>query len=240
MVYKLYTLEHIVEISPEYFGIPKEESAYRILSQQYQGVIDADLGFIISICDIIDIGPGKIIPGSGGTFHPVKFSVLTHTSVLHEVLEGEVVELVDFGAFIRIGPTEGLCHVSQLSGEKMKYDNMANKFTDSKGRTIEVGDAVRAMIIAVGSSQGRMGKLGLTMRQPFLGKLEWIEEDLQKLSEKALKGTEGEGTDGGTEGQGEGEGEGEAGAGEEPEGETKEPKKKKSSKGKKKKSSKKK
>ena len=58
-----------MEISPDLFGLPKEESAYEILSRQYHGLLDPELGFVIAICDIIDVGPGKIIHGSAGTFH---------------------------------------------------------------------------------------------------------------------------------------------------------------------------
>jgi DNA-directed RNA polymerase subunit E' len=42
-----------------------------------------------------------------------------------------------------------------------------------------VNDQVRAKIIAVSLGTGRSGKLGLTMRQKFLGKEEWIEVDIE-------------------------------------------------------------
>jgi len=48
---------------------------------------------------------------------------------------------------------------------------------------------VRARIIAVSFPRGGSGgKIGVTMRQPFLGKLEWIEEDVKKArGEKEAK-----------------------------------------------------
>ena len=40
-------------------------------------------------------------------------------------------------------------------------------------------DLVRARIVAISSaSKTKAGKLGLSTRRPFLGKLEWIQEDL--------------------------------------------------------------
>lgn len=49
-------------------------------------------------------------------------------------------------------------------------------------RKITVGDKVRVRITAVSISRGAgFGKIGVTARQPFLGKLEWINEDLEKL-----------------------------------------------------------
>ncbi len=47
-------------------------------------------------------------------------------------------------------------------------------------RILKIGDQVRARIISV-SVSGAALKVGLTMRQPFLGKLEWIKEDLEKI-----------------------------------------------------------
>jgi DNA-directed RNA polymerase subunit E'/Rpb7 len=36
---------------------------------------------------------------------------------------------------------------------------------------------------------GSSGKIGVTARQPFLGKLEWIETDLKRLKEASEKKT---------------------------------------------------
>ena len=55
---------------------------------------------------------------------------------------------------------------------------------------MEVDDHVRARVIAVSVASGRSGKLGLTMRQPFLGKLEWIEQEIQQINKEALEGGE--------------------------------------------------
>lgn len=180
-MYKQIVLEHIVQIPPSLFGLPKEDSAFEILSREYQGIVDSDLGFVVAVCEIIEIGMGKIIHGTGNIYHPVKFSVLTYTPTLHEVIEGEIVELVEFGAFIRLGPNDGLCHLSQITDDKLRFENINSRFIGESGKTLESEDKVRARIIAVSVGAGRAGKIGLTMRQPFLGRLEWIEEELEKL-----------------------------------------------------------
>ncbi len=185
-----YTLSHIVEIAPDLFGLPKEESAYEILSRSYHGLLDPELGFIIAICDIIEVGPGKIIHGSAGTFHPVTFTILTYTPMMHEIVEGEVVELVDFGAFIRLGPSDGLCHITQISQDKLNFENVNARFTSAEtGKSLEIGDLVRARVIVVSVGSGRSGKIGLTMRQPFLGKIDYIQEELEQIYQAASEGT---------------------------------------------------
>ena len=188
-MYHQYTLSHIVEIAPDLFGLPKEESAYEILSRQYHGLLDPELGFVIAICDILEVGPGKIIHGSAGTFHPVTFTVLTYTPVMHEIVDGEVVELVDFGAFIRLGPSDGLCHITQIAQEKLNFENVNARFTSAEtGQSLDVGDLVRSRVIVVSVGSGRSGKIGLTMRQPFLGKLDYIQEEVEKIDKAALEG----------------------------------------------------
>ena len=129
---------------------------------------------------MVNVGPGIIIPGNSNTFHEVEFSVLTFKPVISEVIEGEVVEIVDFGAFIRLGPLDGLVHVSQICDDYISYEQVGNRFIGKEtGKILEVNDPVRAKIIAVSMGTGRSGKLGLTMRQKFLGKPEWIESDIE-------------------------------------------------------------
>jgi DNA-directed RNA polymerase subunit E' len=179
-MFKLYTLTAKCEIPPFLFDQPKETSARIILSEDYEGIITRDYGFIIAIVDVIDVGQGIIIPGNANTFHEVKFSMLSFKPVISEVVEGEVVEIVDFGSFIRLGPLDGLVHVSQICDDYISYEQVGNRFIGKEtGKILDVNDQVRAKIIAVSLGTGRSGKLGLTMRQKFLGKEEWIEADIE-------------------------------------------------------------
>ena len=139
------------------------------------------------------MGPGIIIPGNANTFHEVEFTILSFKPVISEVVEGEVVEIVDFGSFIRLGPLDGLVHVSQICDDYISYEQVGNRFIGKEtGKILEVNEIVRAKIIAVSLGTGRSGKLGLTMRQKFLGKEDWIEQDIEdeyteKGEEKADK-----------------------------------------------------
>jgi len=60
--------------------------------------------------------------GDGATYHKVDFSLLTFYPVIQEIVEGDVVEIADFGAFVRIGPVDALLHVSQLLDDFISYD----------------------------------------------------------------------------------------------------------------------
>ncbi|MGQ4872584.1 MAG: DNA-directed RNA polymerase [Promethearchaeia archaeon] len=184
-MFKLYTISGKIEIPPFLFGQEKTVSARIILSEDYEGIITKDYGFIIAVVDVLEVGPGIIIPGNANTFHEVTFTILTFKPTVSEVVEGDIVEIVDFGAFIRLGPLDGLVHVSQICDDYITFDQMANRFQGKEtGKILEVNDTVRARIIAVSLGTGRSGKLGLTMRQKLLGKLEWIEEEVREYYEE--------------------------------------------------------
>ncbi|MBI4449372.1 DNA-directed RNA polymerase, partial [Candidatus Woesearchaeota archaeon] len=60
-------------------------------------------------------------------------------------------------------------------------------------RVLKVGDRCRAKMIAVSYKDPSNPKLGLTMRQPRLGKLEWLDESVraQAAPAKVEKPTKG-------------------------------------------------
>jgi DNA-directed RNA polymerase subunit E' len=156
---------------------------------KYEGVVDEELGYVIAVIDVKVSPTGKIIPGDGATYHKVSFSLLTFYPRLQEIVEGEVVEIADFGAFVRIGPIDALLHVSQLMDDFISYDEKQGVLLGKETkRKLMNGDQVRVRITAVSLGRaGTSGKIGVTARQPFLGKLEWIEKDIQRIKEQTEK-----------------------------------------------------
>jgi DNA-directed RNA polymerase subunit E' len=182
-MFKLFTIESKIEIPPFLFDQEKTISARIILAEDFEGIITKDYGFIIAVVDVLNVGPGIIIPGNANTFHEVEFTILAFKPSLGEVIEGDVVEIVDFGSFVRIGPLDGLVHVSQICDDYITYDPSGNRFIGKEtGRILELNDVVRAKIIAVSLGTGRSGKLGLSMRQKFLGKTDWIQTDIEEAT----------------------------------------------------------
>ena len=183
------TLEDTIRIPPETFGNPLEAVGHQQVKSKYEGVVDEELGYVIAVTDVKVNPIGKIIPGDGATYHKVNFSLLTFYPQIQEVVEGEVVEIADFGAFVRIGPIDALLHVSQLLDDFISYDEKQGVLLGKETkRKLTTGDQVRVRITAVSLGRaGSSGKIGVTARQPFLGKLEWIEHDLQRLKEQAAR-----------------------------------------------------
>jgi len=186
-MFKLITLQDTIRIPPETFGNPLEKVGREQVKQKYEGVVDEELGYVIAVTSI-EVSPiGKIIPGDGATYHKVSFSLLTFYPIIQEIVEGDVVEIADFGAFVRIGPVDALLHVSQLMDDYISYDEKQGVLLGKETkRRLTAGDQVRVRITAVSLGRaGSSGKIGVTARQPFLGKLEWLKEAAEvPVSEK--------------------------------------------------------
>jgi DNA-directed RNA polymerase subunit E' len=177
-MFKLITLQDTIRIPPDTFGNPLEKVGRDQVKQKYEGVVDEELGYVIAVTSI-EVSPiGKIIPGDGATYHKVTFSLLTFYPIIQEVVEGDVVEIADFGAFVRIGPVDALLHVSQLMDDYISYDEKQGVLLGKETkRKLTSGDQVRVRITAVSLGRaGSSGKIGVTARQPFLGKLDWLRE----------------------------------------------------------------
>ena len=188
-MFKLVTQEDTIRIPPETFGNPLESVGYQQVKSKYEGVVDEELGYVIAVTEVKVSPVGKIIPGDGAAYHKVSFSLLTFYPQLQEIVEGEVVEIADFGAFVRIGPIDALLHVSQLMDDFISYDEKQGILLGKETkRKLTSGDRVRVRITAVSLGRaGSSGKIGVTARQPFLGKLEWIDEEVQRVMAKPEK-----------------------------------------------------
>lgn len=177
-MYKILTVEDTVRVPPNRFSEPLNDVIMDLLRKTYVGITDKDVGTILAITELKQVGVGRVIMGDGASYHDVVFDALVYKPELNEVVLGEVVEIVEFGAFVRLGPIDGLVHVSQVMDDFVGYDKKKGTLygKDSK-RTLKEGDKVRARIVSVSLKRSaKGGKIGLTMRQAGLGKLEWIEE----------------------------------------------------------------
>ena len=184
-MFSISTLQDVVRIPPSLFGTTLKKAALNILKSKYESMINADLGYIIMIMDAKVESMGKMIAGDGGTYHIVEFDALTFYPKLQEIVQGELVDITDFGAFVRIGPTDALLHLSQVMDDYLKSDVQSGIIlANQSGRTLKVGSTIRTRITAVSLGKAAsMGKIGITCRQPFLGADEWIAEEIKKSSE---------------------------------------------------------
>jgi DNA-directed RNA polymerase subunit E' len=177
-MYKRMKLEGIVRIPPDQMGNPLEEAVELALRNKYEAVVDKTLGTIVAVLSADRIGEGRILAGDGAVYYDVDFDAVVFKPEMQEIVEGEVVEIVKFGAFLSIGPFDGLLHVSQITNEYISYDEKnARLVSKESNKALGEGEKVRARVIAVSlnEKEPRESKIGLTMRQTGLGKLDWLD-----------------------------------------------------------------
>lgn len=182
MFYKLEIKDHI-RVPPELFGLSREEAVIERVKTEYNGYVSKELGIVINVTKVKEIGDGIIIPGDGASYYEAVFDLLVFKPELQEVLLGRIKDITDFGAFITIGPTEGMIHISQTMDDFVSFAKDKTLQGKESKKVLKIGDLCKARLIAVSFKDPANPKLGLTMRQPGLGKLDWIEEE-QKLSSK--------------------------------------------------------
>ncbi|BDR92402.1 DNA-directed RNA polymerase [Vulcanisaeta souniana] len=189
-MFRVLTLEDYIRIPPSRFGEPLERVAFEVLWNQYVGRVERDVGVYVAIFDVETSRRGVVIFGDGATYNRVRFKALVYTPLVNEVVEGEVVRTEDFGAFVRIGPIDALIHRTQMMEDNVVlYDKQSGAFVGERSRRrLGRGDVVRARVVGVSyvtAGNRDVVRVSLTLRQPMLGKLEWIEEELSGAKKRA-------------------------------------------------------
>jgi DNA-directed RNA polymerase subunit E' len=184
-------MSDVVRIPPNRLTNSLKDTAIGILKEKYESMISPELGYVVMIIDATANAIGKLVAGDGATYHRVTFEALTFYPKLQEVVEGEVVEITDFGAFVRIGPTDALLHLSQITDDYLRSDvKQGVIIANQSAKSLKIGSRIRARVTAVSLGKGAaMGKIGITCRQPFLGASEWIEQEIKKAKQPPTPST---------------------------------------------------
>jgi len=185
-MYQIVIVEDEIPVPPEKLNLDVENAVKESIEEKFEGNINNDIGVILAVTDVDEVKEGLILPGDPSVHYPVKFKLLTWMPREHEIVEGEVVDITEFGAFVRCGALDGLVHISQVMDDYVSYDEKNSQLTGKQTRRmLKEGDKVRARIISVSFKE--QSKLGLTMRQPMLGSFKWLTEQPQVKEAKPEK-----------------------------------------------------
>ncbi|HVD35973.1 MAG TPA: DNA-directed RNA polymerase, partial [Nitrososphaeraceae archaeon] len=165
-MFAIVHMSDVVRIPPSRLTNSLHDTAIAILKEKYESMISPDLGYVVMITEASANSIGKLVAGDGATYHKVIFQALTFYPKLQEIVEGEVVEITDFGAFVRIGPTDALLHLSQITDDYLKSDvKQGVILANQTSRSLKIGSKIRARVTAVSLGKGAgMGKIGITCR----------------------------------------------------------------------------
>lgn len=184
MYYKV-KLEDYIRVPPRLFGHDIKDAIASQISEKYGGMISKELGIVIDVIGVDSVEDGTIIPGDGASYYKSIFDLLVFRIDLHEIFMGKVKDVADFGAFMNIGPVDGMIHISQTMDDYVSFSKDKALMGKESKRSLKPNDLCRARIIATSFRDVTNPKIGLTMRQVGLGKLEWIEEDNNPTKKKA-------------------------------------------------------
>jgi DNA-directed RNA polymerase subunit E' len=185
-MFYLMKVEDHVRVEPKHFGLPTDEAIREQLNESYVDKVSKELGYVLSVLDVEEVDDGIIIPGDGAAFYRSVFKILVWKPELHELVYGTISEITSFGAFMQIGPAQGMIHISQTMEDYVSLNKTGSLSGKATKRSLNKGDDCVARIVAI-SYKADEPKIGLTMRQPGLGKLEWINEERKKKDSDAKK-----------------------------------------------------
>lgn len=185
-MFNIVEISDYVRVEPELFGLPVKEAIKKQLEKIYADYLDEELGAVVAVLDVLRVGEGILIPGDGAAYYDSSFNLLIFKPELQELVYGKISQITNFGAFVNIGIFEAMIHISQTMDDYVNFSKSGALIGKNSKRTLKKNDLCLARIVAI--SYKRMPpKIGLTMRQPGLGKLEWIEDDKRKAKLQAEK-----------------------------------------------------
>ncbi len=178
-MFYIINIEDYVRVEPRFFGLETAKAVENQLIEAYTDYHSEEFGECIGVLGVNNVGEGIIIPGDGAAYYNSNFKLLVWMPEMHEVTYGIINEIANFGAFINLGVMQGMIHVSQTMEDYVSVSNTNTLLGKSTKRILKKGDQCIASVIGI-SYKGDQPKIGLTMRQPGLGKIEWIKEEKRK------------------------------------------------------------
>ncbi|UCD21260.1 MAG: DNA-directed RNA polymerase [archaeon] len=186
-------IDDYVRVEPELFNLATKDAIKQQLEKQYADYIDEDFGSVIAVLDVSRVGDGILIPEDPAAYYDSSFKLLVFKPELQELVFGKISQITNFGAFLDLGSMEAMIHISQTMDDYVTFSKANSLLGRSSKRALKKGDLCLARIVAV-SFRTTPPKLGLTMRQPGLGKIDWINDEKRKaklLAEKAARAASG-------------------------------------------------
>lgn len=185
-MYRIVEMSDTVRIPPDKMGGDMTKVLEELVHTSFEGRMTKSHGITVLTTDVMPLDEGTIIHGDGAIYQRVKFNAMVFRPENQEIVDGIVCEVVEFGMFVHIGPLDALVHMSQIMNDYVSVDMMNERIVGKEtSRDVEVGENVRARIVTASLNElsPRESKIGLTMRQPSLGKPEWLDADRKRRKE---------------------------------------------------------
>ena len=187
MFFEVIVTDH-VRVEPNKFGMDTDAAVRAQLEESFSGFQDKDIGTVVAVLDVKEVKEGIIIPGDGAAYYESTFKLIVFRPELQELIYGQIEEITNFGAFISMGPIRGMIHISQTMDDFVSFSDSGVLTGKDGKKNLVQGDKCMARIVAI-SYKGEEPKIGLTMRQPGLGKLDWVKAEKDKADAQIKQAT---------------------------------------------------
>lgn len=184
-MFYIVEVEDYVRVEPRLFGLKTSDAVAKQLQETYSSYHDKEIGEVVGVIEVLEVGDGIIIPGDGAAYYNSRFKLIVWKPELQELVFGVVEEITNFGAFMNLGVMKGMIHISQTMDDYVTFSSSGSLLGKDSKKILKKGDSCLARVVAL-SYKGDQPKIGLTMRQPGLGKLEWIKDEKSKIK-KVIK-----------------------------------------------------
>ncbi len=177
-----------IRIPAEEVGEDYHKALDSIAKETFEGTMDKKKFLTVVAFNIEPMDKGRVVHGDGGVYQRVKYNALSFKPHIHELVRGYVSQIIEYGAFVRIGPIDALLHISQVMDDKVNVDIGSQRLIGKETKQeLGIGDEVIARIVTIKFNERipSESQIGLTMRQEGLGKMEWLERKREAKKKEA-------------------------------------------------------
>ena len=92
-MFYLSEIQDYVRVEPKLFGLPTMEAVEQQLREIYTDYYEKEIGKVIVVLEVLEVGDGIIIPGDGAAYYDTKFKILVWKPEMNELVYGIISEI---------------------------------------------------------------------------------------------------------------------------------------------------
>ncbi len=123
-MFYLLDVQAKTSLSPEQLDPNKnaDELLLKTLRQSLEGVVLEDIGLVVAVISCRVKGEGLIPPRSPDIFFNTEIELVCFRPLEGEILEGEIVNVTETGAFVNIGSLDGFWPRNRISNKRLRFN----------------------------------------------------------------------------------------------------------------------
>lgn len=123
-MYYLLEIETKTSLSPDQLDPKKDanELLLKALRETLEGQVLTDVGLVVAVISCNIRGEGRIPPRSPEIYFRTNIRLIAFKPIPNEVVEGEIVNVTETGAFVNLGSLDGFWPRNRISNRRMEFN----------------------------------------------------------------------------------------------------------------------